>query len=63
MMLAATYGHLGQQTAAQEALAKYRSLSPLPPSDFIQLWASSTTAEGFKLPLDGLAVAEGDGSP
>jgi adenylate cyclase len=63
MMLAATYGHLGQQTAAQEALAKYRGLSPLPPSDFIQLWASSTTPEGFKLLLDGLALAEGNGSP
>jgi adenylate cyclase len=61
VLLASTCGHLGQTTAAQAALARYRTLSSLPPSEFIRLWASSSTAEVFELIREGLAMAAGEG--
>jgi hypothetical protein len=34
-------------------------LSPVPASDFLRLWASSSTPETMKLWLVGIALAEG----
>ena len=58
LYLAASYGHMGQPAAAREALARYRSLSPLP----IDAYARSTIIDPahLKLFLEGIGVAEGD---
>jgi adenylate cyclase len=56
-ILSSSYGHLGQTQAALAALARYRTLSPLPIQDF----ARSITHQPahIKLFLDGIALAEG----
>jgi len=65
--LAAAYGHLGRTSEARAALAGFRTLSPLSPADFAQLWSPFMTAEQLQLFLDGFALAEGEerseGSP
>ncbi len=55
--LAASYGHLGQGRAAQEALARYRTLASQP----IDAYARSFLVDPahIKLFMDGIALAEG----
>jgi len=66
-MLAATYGQLGETDAALEALGRFRSLTPLSPDAFTQLWTFGIPPRFVKLYRDGIAMAEGrspaDGPP
>ena len=55
--LAASYGHLGQTAAAQEALARLQALAPQPIDAFARTFMDDPT--DVKLFLDGIALAEG----
>jgi hypothetical protein len=52
---AASHGHLGQTGPAQEALARYRFLTPLPIETLVQVFIDPAQR---KLVLDGIALAE-----
>jgi predicted Zn-dependent protease len=54
-LLAASHGHLGQTGPAQEALARYRFLTPLPIETLVQVFIDPAQR---KLVLDGIALAE-----
>jgi adenylate cyclase len=56
--LAASYGHLGETDAAADALARYRTVSPLPVEEFGRSLLSSEASHA-KLFVDGIALAEG----
>jgi adenylate cyclase len=56
-VLAASYGHLGRLTEAQEALAAYRSQTQAPIEDFASNFFRDEAH--LKLFLDGIALAEG----
>ena len=56
VLLAATYAYLGQLGPAQEALARYRSLSPLPIETLVQVFLDSAQR---KLIVEGVALADG----
>jgi predicted Zn-dependent protease len=56
-LLAATYAYLGQLSPAQEALARYRSLSPLPIETLVQVFLDSAQR---KLIVEGVALADGE---
>jgi TolB-like protein/Tfp pilus assembly protein PilF len=58
-MLAAACGQLGDTDAAREALDRFKSLTPLSPAQFTQLWTSGIPPKFVKLYLDGIALAEG----
>ena len=66
-MLAAAYGQLREIDAAREALDCFKSLTPLSPGDFTQLWTWGIPPKFVKLFIDGIAFAEGrdstDGPP
>ena len=54
-VLAASYGHLGEKTAADEAIARFRGAS----SREIRDWGSRFPPFMQKRFLDGIALAEG----
>ena len=58
-LLAAALGHLGPATAAKEALAHYRALTPLTPAEFARNWSSAIRPEFIQQWLAGIALAEG----
>jgi TolB-like protein len=64
-MLAAACGQLREIDAAREALERFKSLTPLSPAEFTQLWTAGIPPRFVKLYLDGIALAEGmaDASP
>jgi tetratricopeptide (TPR) repeat protein len=57
--LAASYGHLGQASEAQAALARFRALSSQPLEAFAANWLRDPAQR--KLFLDGIALDEGRG--
>jgi tetratricopeptide (TPR) repeat protein len=61
-MLAAACGQLGEMDAAREALDRFKSLTPLSPAQFTQLWTSGIPPKFVKLYVDGIALAEGKNS-
>jgi adenylate cyclase len=58
-MLAAVCGQLRELEAAREALDRFKSLTPLTPAEFTQLWTLGIPPKFVKLYLDGIALAEG----
>ena len=59
-LLAAALGQLGQASAAAEALAHYRALTPLTPAAFAQNWSRTVRPEHIQQWLDGIALAQGE---
>ncbi|HLZ83480.1 MAG TPA: TIR domain-containing protein [Caulobacteraceae bacterium] len=57
-MLAAACGQLREMDAAREALDRFKSLTPLTPAEFTQLWTLGIPPKFVKLYLDGIALAE-----
>jgi TolB-like protein len=58
LALAAAYAQLGQASEARDALARYRTLTELTPTEFLQLQGASFPAEFLKLFFDSIALAE-----
>ncbi len=56
--LAAGYGHLGDASAARQAIARYRSLTPVDIRDWAVVWSIPHLQR--QLLLDGIALAEGN---
>jgi TolB-like protein/Tfp pilus assembly protein PilF len=61
-MLAAACGQVGDTVAAGIALDRFRSLTPLSPAQFTELWTWGIPQEFVKLYVDGIALAEGENS-
>jgi adenylate cyclase len=59
-ILAASHGHLGQPGPGQEALTRYRVLTPMPMESFVQLFIDPAQR---KLILDGVALAQDESPP
>jgi TolB-like protein len=59
--LAASHGHLGQRTQAREALERYRDLTPQPVDSLARAFVLDP--DQLKLFLEGIARAEGVGTP
>ncbi len=58
-VLALAYGQLGQAREVREALARYRTLTKLTPTEFAQRQASAYPPEFLKFILNSVALAEG----
>ncbi len=58
VVLAAAYGQLGRVSEARDALARYRTLTDVPPTAFLRQQGASFPPEFLKLFLDSIALVE-----